>query len=316
MASIIDLFEAYGLLTVFAGVLVEQLGAPIPAVPFLLLAGAHSATDGLFALKTMLAATTASAIADTVWYCAGRRYGRSVLGLLCRVSISPGTCVQKSEASFSRRGVLTLLFAKFIPGVSALATPMAGALRMPFSTFVLVNLAGSALWVGSGLAAGLVFHEEVKQMMSVLDALGAKAMIVVAAAVLLYVAWRSLRRYLTHRLLRAAPTLTSSELAVLMDSGAPLTLLDVRSTSVLPQARIPGALHAPLHEGFDHVVADVGGARIVTYCDCPNDASAARAALALSKRGHKVQVLEGGFHEWAAAGLPIEIMANLGFAVA
>jgi len=199
MASITDLFEAYGLLTVFAGVLVEQLGAPIPALPFLLLAGAQSATDGLFALRAMLAATAASAIADTVWYCAGRRYGRSVLGLLCRVSISPGTCVQKSEASFSRRGVFTLLFAKFIPGVSALATPMAGALRMPFSTFVLVNLAGSALWVGSGLAAGLIFHQGVKQLMAALETLGAKAMIIVGAAVLLYVAWRILRCYLTYR---------------------------------------------------------------------------------------------------------------------
>src|SRR5437763_14742535 len=120
MADIIHLFEAHGVLSVFFGVLVEQLGAPVPAVPFLLLAGAQTATDGLFALKALAAAGLASLIADSAWFLAGRRYGRSVLGLLCRVSISPGTCVQKSEISFARRGVLTILFAKFIPGVCTL----------------------------------------------------------------------------------------------------------------------------------------------------------------------------------------------------
>lgn len=307
MAGIIGLFEAHGVLSVFVGVLIEQLGAPIPAVPFLLLAGARSAADGLFALEALSAAAAACVIADTLWFLAGRRYGRSVLGLLCRVSLSPTTCVQKSEMNFARRGVLTILFAKFIPGVSTLTSPMAGALRMPLPTFILVDLAGTILWAGSGLAGGLVFHSQVRALIQALADLGSAAAGVLSAILALYVSWRALRRFLVHRKLRKAPRVTPGDLAAMLARGERLLLLDVRSGSLPPEARIPGAVPAPLDEPIVQFANGLSAnVRIVTYCDCPNDASAARAAERLVSLGYTAHVLDGGFGAWSAAGFAVQ----------
>lgn len=101
MHDIFSLFTQYGLLTVFTGVLLEQMGAPVPALPFLLLAGGAAASDGVFALKALAVATLASMLADSLWFYAGRRFGRRVLALLCRISISPDSCVRQSELSFA-----------------------------------------------------------------------------------------------------------------------------------------------------------------------------------------------------------------------
>jgi len=306
MAGIIDLFEAHGVLAVFFGILVEQLGAPIPAVPFLLLAGGRSAADGTFALKALSAAVLACAVADTLWFLAGRRHGRSVLGLLCRVSLSPATCIRKSELGFARRGVLTILFAKFIPGVSTLTSPMAGALRMPLPTFLLLDLAGTVLWAGSALAAGRVFHAQVTALLDLLQHLGGTALPLVLGLLALYVAGRALHRFVVHRRMRAVPRVTPQELAAMAADGEPLVVLDVRSAGVAPHAGIPGALQTPLDAGLaDRLRALDKAARIVAYCDCPNDASAARAAQVLARHGHRVRVLAGGLPAWTAAGLPV-----------
>src|SRR5512133_521169 len=105
MADMSALFSEHGLLALWLGVFAEQVGAPIPAMPLLMLAGVASASDAVFAVKALAVATLASMLADLVWYYAGRRFGRRVLALLCRISISPDSCVRQSELSFARRGV-------------------------------------------------------------------------------------------------------------------------------------------------------------------------------------------------------------------
>ncbi len=306
MADIISLFEAHGLVSVFFGVLVEQLGAPVPAVPFLLLAGARAASDIVFALKALSAAALACVIADTLWFLAGRRYGRSVLDLLCRVSLSPGTCVRKSELSFERRGVLTILFAKFVPGVSTLTSPMAGALRMPLLTFVVLDLVGTILWAGSALAVGLALHTQVGKVIGALASLGGTAALALMTLLGLYVAWRALRRFLVHRRLRESPRLSPHRLASMMEQREPVMVLDVRSGGLLPHERVPGAVPAPLDGSIVQAAQGLPpGAVLVAYCDCPGDASASRAAQVLARLGHAAYVLEGGFSAWRAAGLPV-----------
>jgi membrane protein DedA with SNARE-associated domain len=154
-----SLFSQHGLLALFFGVLVEQLGAPIPALPFLLLAGVAAADNGVFAVQALAVATLASMIADSVWFYAGRRFGHRVLALLCRISISPDTCVRQSELSFARRGIATLVVAKFVPGLSILTPPLAGAMGMRVSSFVIFNIAGTLLWAGSGIAGRLTVSQ-------------------------------------------------------------------------------------------------------------------------------------------------------------
>lgn len=140
---------------VFVNVLLQQLGLPVPAVPTMLLAGSLAAAPGPVA-KILAAAVVASVLADWVWYKAGKRYGYRVLAGLCKLSINPASCVSQTEARFLRWGMPSLVVAKFIPGFSTVAPPIAGAFRMHLGGFLLAAGAGGALWAGLALGAGWV----------------------------------------------------------------------------------------------------------------------------------------------------------------
>jgi len=309
--TVFALFAQYGLVAVFAVVLVKQLGAPLPAMPVLLLAGAAAATNGVFAVKALVVATMASLLADFVWFYAGRYFGRRVLTLLCQISISPDSCVRKNELSFARRGMATLVIAKFVPGLSTLAPPLAGALGMRARSFAIFDSAGAALWAGSGLAGGLVFHNQIRFLLTVLSDLGRFAVWVVAVLVALYVAWRVWWRWREARLHAAMGRVKPEELAQMLEQGPAPVIVDVRAAGPgLPlRERIPGARHVELATIETIPIDDwPDGARIVTYCDCPNDASASKAAHLLAKRGLAALVLAGGLGGWVAAGHPVELL--------
>jgi membrane protein DedA with SNARE-associated domain/rhodanese-related sulfurtransferase len=305
--NLVNLFAEHGLLAVFLGVFIEQIGVPTPALPFFVLAGARAAGDGPFALKALVAGTAAALIADACWYFAGRRFGRGVLSLLCRISLSPDTCVRKSEASFVRRGAATVLLAKFLPGISLLAPPLAGALGMRLPLFLILDVAGSLLWGASGVALGFIFHREVQGVLVRLADLGGQAAAVLAGAVSLYVMFRLWRRLNVARLLKAAPRIEVQELAQRIESGEPLVILDVRQWASEPDASesIPGARPVTFDQ-LDVITFPATGADhpIVTFCDCPDDASAVRAAMLLRKRGWQARALRGGYQSWASQRPP------------
>jgi membrane protein DedA with SNARE-associated domain/rhodanese-related sulfurtransferase len=303
-------FPADGVLALSLLVFVKRMGIPVPALPFLLLAGARGASDGVYALSVLLAASLAAVLADAIWFVAGRRHGRSVLALVCRISVSPGSCIRKSELAFARRGAMTVLLAKFIPGVAGLAPPLAGALGMRSASFAVLNGAGTVLWVGSGIAGGLVFHRQLMQAVRTLQDMGAAATPWVLLAVAAYFGWLVLRRQLINKAAAKAPRLHPHELADKLARGEPVMLVDVRGAGADTGPRIPGALHAFLDSAmFDGLPVLPEGMDLVTYCDCPNDISAARAALLLRKRGIPAVVLAGGFPAWIAAGFPVETTA-------
>lgn len=309
METVVAVFAHYGLFAVFGVVLAKQLGAPLPALPVLLLAGAAGASDGVFALKALAVATVASLLADFVWYFAGRFFGRRVLTLLCRISISPDSCVRKNELSFARRGMATLVIAKFVPGLSTLAPPLAGALGMGVGSFAIFDSAGAALWAGSGMAAGLVFHDQIRRLLESVNDLGHIAVWGVAALVALYVAWRVWWRSREARLHAAVARVAPAELAALIQQGNDPVILDVRAVGPgLPlRKRIPGARHIELANIDSVALTDwPTDAQIVTYCDCPNDASASKAAHLLGQRGLRAGVLAGGLGGWAGAGYSLE----------
>jgi len=308
MENILFLFAQYGLLAVFIGVLVEQLGAPLPALPFLLLAGVAAASDGVFAVKAVAVATLASMLADTLWFFAGRRYGGRVLALLCRISISPDSCVRQSQLSFARRGVATLVVAKFVPGLSTLAPPLAGALGMRTASFAVYNLAGTVLWAGSGIAGGLLFHNQIERLLEQVSELGNIALALMAGLLGLYVAWRVWRRWRIARAMGRLPRVRPDELAELMAQDVELVIVDVRAAALQSDVveRIPGARPIELATIESVPIDDwPQGAQIITYCSCPNDVSARRAAHLLVKRGLSVRVLSGGIDGWTGAGYPL-----------
>lgn len=301
------LFPAHGVLAVSIALFLKRMGVPIPAFPLLLLLGAQAAGDALLAALALAGPTLAAVLADSAWYLAGRRYGRAMLGLMCRISVSPGTCIRRSELSFARRGDTAVLLAKFIPGVAGLAPPLAGALGMRAGRFTALNLAGTVLWIAAGLALGLLLHREVLLVVAWLQRLGAAALPFLGAVFALYVAWLVTRRTLASRAARRAPRIQPRELADRIARGEAILVVDVRGPDVPLPVRLPGSLHAPIGSAaFDALAAVQGHSELVTYCDCPDDATAARAALELGRRGLPVRVLAGGFEAWRAAGLPLD----------
>ena len=180
----------YGLVIVFANVLVDQIGLPVPAVPTLVVAGAIAADGGLPLIPLFASAVLACCIADSLWYLIGQIYGIRVLKLLCRISLEPDSCVSQTQSRFESWGVNSLVIAKFIPGLAIIAPPLAGALRIGWPRFIVLTIASGVLWVGFALAAGMLFKSQIAAVLANLDAFGSTAALIIGAALALYVLYK------------------------------------------------------------------------------------------------------------------------------
>jgi len=286
-------------------VLVQQLGAPIPAWPLLVLAGAQAAADSYYGVASVGVATLASIAGSLPWLWAGRRYGYRVLKLVCRVSLSPDSCVRQSETAFERYGAAALLAAKFVPGLGHVAPPLAGAFRFRSASFVLYFGAGSALAALAPLLLGLAFHAQIDRLVDWLTALGGPALVAVLIALALYVAYRWWVRRQFLKALRAA-RIGVAELQEMIGRGEAPIVLDVRSRThrKLDGRMIPGALPADVEDLAAALAQIPAGRNVVVYCACPNDATAVKVAMLLRRRGIRhVRPLAGGFDAWVSAGL-------------
>src|SRR5213083_2881098 len=125
MDGIIDVLVRHGYLVVFGWVLAEQIGLPLPAVPFLLAGGALAGNGRLSLALVLAAAALASLVSDSIWYWIGRVGGGRVLRWLCRIFLEPDSCVRRTQDAFGRYGARSLLFAKFVPGFNTAAPPLA-----------------------------------------------------------------------------------------------------------------------------------------------------------------------------------------------
>ena len=257
----------YGLALVFGNVFLEQVGAPLPALPILVVAGAL-VQGGRMPLLPLLAGALAAALAaDTLWFLAGRWQGHRVLRTVCRLSLSPDSCVRGTEDLFERAGMPSLLYAKFIPGYSTIAPPLAGAMSKSLASFLFWDGLGSLLWLGSGVVVGFLFHHAVDQVLYHLENLGFWAGVVLAAAVALVVLWKWWQRRRVLKILRLA-RVSVAELKRLMDTGNAPTVVDVRNQSahVHDPRRIPGALKMTVDEIATRLGELPRDREIILYC--------------------------------------------------
>ncbi|HET9763670.1 MAG TPA: DedA family protein/thiosulfate sulfurtransferase GlpE [Casimicrobiaceae bacterium] len=302
-----SLVSQYGLPIVFANVFVEQIGAPIPAIPTLMVAGAFALGGRLSIVAVFAVALAACLLADVAWYVAGRRYGNRVMRMLCAISLTPDSCVSQTQAWFERWGVNALVVAKFIPGISLLAPPLAGAARIAWLPFLGYNTAGAALWVGAGIGGGMLLGPQIEALFGFLARYAPQAGAVAGLAVIGYIALKWWERHRFFAMLRMA-RISVDELHRRMDSGETPLIVDVRSpvSRSLEPRHIPGALHLPLH-GFETHIAELPRDReIILYCSCPNEASAAQVAKLLMNHGFaRVRPLLGGLDAWIEAGHPV-----------
>lgn len=297
----------FGLWLIFLNVLAEQLGLPVPTIPTLVVAGALAASGRLPAAGVFGLALAACLIGDSVWYFAGRVYGVRVMRLLCRISLTPDTCVQQTQSSFERWGPAALVVAKFVPGLSMIAPPLAGATRMRFLRFAAMSLLGATLWVGAALLAGVLLRPQITKLLPRLAGVGGAVIVLLLTLLAAYIVfkWWERRRFY------AALDMARISVAELYDQmqGEPAPLVvDVRSPTAqgLELRRIPGALHLPVHEVAGQIDKLPRDREIILYCTCPNEASAAQAARVLLNHGFRVRPLRGGLDAWIAAGYAVE----------
>ena len=298
----------YGYFLIFGWVLLEQIGLPLPATPVLVAAGALSATEHMNFPAALLASTLACLSADVSWFLFGRRYGNVVLRLLCRFSLESSTCVRRTHDSFGRRGAYTLLFAKFVPGMSVVAPPVAGQTGMSLRRFLAFDGIGSVIWSGSLLLAGRIFGDLIEKDPSVLNWLGRFGGALLILGILGFIASRIYRHYSFLRKFRTA-RLEPEALKRMLDAGEPVYIVDLRH----PLELVPDPFTLP---GAHHVSPDALAQRsgeipldrdIVLYCTCPSEATAAKTAMTLHKLGiARVRPLRGGFDEWKRLGFPLD----------
>ena len=310
MQPLLTLIEQYGLWLVFANVLAVQLGAPVPAYPALIVVGAVSSRGHFNAAQVIAVAVIGSLVADLVWYWAGTRFGRRVLRLMCRISLSPDSCVRQSEDLFDRWGPPSLMFAKFVPGFAAIATSMAGVVRTRLWTFVFFDAIGALLWSGLAVALCWIFRDAIEEVLAVLVEAGRWALVGLASLLALHVAVKAAQRYRLVRALRMARVSVDELHSMMAGTRQPL-VVDVRGHASRREGRIPGAIWID-SKAFDdsirsHALHDRTTEEVVVYCDCPNEASAAAVAKQLMRVGFKrVRPLAGGLSAWAARGYEVE----------
>ena len=303
----------YGPALVFANVLAASLGLPVPALPALVLFGAmatlHPATIGSQVASVLVLSIAATLIGDSVWFLAGRLYGGNTLKTLCRLSLSRDTCVKKTERFFGRWGVRVLVLAKFIPGLSIVSVPMAGAMHAPYRQFLAFDGIGGALWAGTGLVIGVLFAPQIDMLLAGASHLGRLSAIVVVALLLLYAAWRWQRRRQLIRKLANARITVDDLFNAMQDETPPPVVFDIRSHEKrkLDPYIIPGAIFADERQ-LDEIASKYArDQKLVIYCSCPNEISAAWMAKQLTEAGFlAVLPLLGGLDAWRDAGRALE----------
>lgn len=268
MNDLLPLVREYGYVVLFAVVWAEQIGLPVPAVPILLGVGALAGVGQMSVGLALGIALVASLPADVAWYELGRRHGARVLGLLCRVSLEPDSCVRRTENLFVRRGPSALLIAKFFPGLSTLAPPLAGIAMIARPRFLLLDALGALLWAGTWLVLGYAFRDVLGVVISTVGRAGNGALALAAVALVSYVVTKFIRRRMFLRRYRMA-RITPDELKRRLEAGdASVTVVDTRSAldvGVAPFV-IRGARRIPAEEierRHQEVPRDT---EIVLYC--------------------------------------------------
>jgi membrane protein DedA with SNARE-associated domain/rhodanese-related sulfurtransferase len=310
MSGTVELLIRHGYMFLFAWIFAEQMGLPLPSGALLLGAGALAGSGRMSLAIAFAVSVLAAGICDATWFQLGRRGGVKVLRWICRISLEPDSCVHQTQVHFERRGEWALLFAKFVPGLNAVAPPLAGLSRMPLRQFALFDGIGTVLWAASYLGAGYLFSGPLTRAILRFAFLGRGVVSILLAVLLLYIGFKYFnRRRFLHKLRIAR--ITPEELHHRLQSQEKVLVVDLRHSMELnsePET-IPGAVRldpGELEEAFEAIPRD---REIVLFCSCPNEASSAQMAMRLRHLGiTRIRPLAGGLAGWRDCGFPVQRM--------
>jgi membrane protein DedA with SNARE-associated domain/rhodanese-related sulfurtransferase len=298
----------HGYALLFAYVLIVSIGLPIPVDPLFLLMGAMIGNHRYGFIASFFAAVVPAVLGDLAWYQLGRIRGRSILSLLCKLSIEPDTCVRNTEESFSKRGDSALLLSKFVPGMSLVSVTLAGVSKMPIGRFLLMDAAGCTVWAGGYLLIGQIFYRQVDLVILWLGLLGRRAGVTVLLLIALYIGFKYFQRWRFLRNLRT-DRITPEQLRDLLKTCDSVSIIDLRHPAEVQRegSKIANAL-VVRPEDLRLRAHEIPREReVILYCTCPNESTSARLALQLKKLGiPRVRPLAGGFEAWRDLGFPTE----------
>jgi membrane protein DedA with SNARE-associated domain/rhodanese-related sulfurtransferase len=305
MESWVSNLAAHGYAILFTAVFLEAVGFPVPAALALLIAGGASATGSLQGAYVVLGALAAMLAGDTLMFLVGRYTGWWLLGLLCRISLNPESCILRSADSFYRRGRKLLVIAKFIPGINTMAPPLAGCMNMRLVQFIRLDLAGAALYIAAYFIVGFAFSGALQVITKGYRTFGRIVGWAVIALIAGYVALQ-LWRWIKERRLRPVSYAIPSEAAHAVKAGA--CIYDVRSHGYLDRkaVRITGSRRLDPHTLHQSNEEFPAGRPVFVYCTCVREATSVRVARELEKTGVRVAVIKGGLRAWRKDGLPVE----------
>ncbi len=267
MHGTLEFVLKHGYLFVFVSVFAEQIGLPIPALPVLLAMGALAGNGQMSYPVALALCIVASVAADLVWFGMGRFKGAPILRLLCRISLEPDSCVRQTENVFLRYGASSLLFAKFVPGLSTAFPPLAGNFRMPVWKFCVFDGLGALLWAGGYSLLGLLFRDQMNFVLEALLRMGTWVLAFVGALLTAYILFKYFQRRRFYRKLRVA-RIDPHELHALMAGGEEVIVIDLRNRLEREDtpSKIPGAIALDL-EAIEAGLAEVPRDQdVVLYC--------------------------------------------------
>jgi membrane protein DedA with SNARE-associated domain/rhodanese-related sulfurtransferase len=280
----------------------------VPVIPLLIATGVLASHGTLHVTGAVLALVVGIALGDFLWYVLGRRGGPRVLQRVCRRAIEPDTCVRGSQNLFGRYGARALLIAKFIPGLSTVALPLAGVFGLEPRRFVLLDVLGVTAWTGAYLAAGYLSARHAGIAPGAFARAPIAAVLAAVAALLVYLGWKYQRRRRVasqHRIAR----LSVADLARKLAAGEDVLVIDLRHRIDFERDpyTIPDALYIPAEELEQHRKEIPHDREVVLYCTCPDEITSARWAIRLTSLGvPRVRPLSGGLSAWRSSGQPVE----------
>ena len=263
MKSVLQLVIGHPYLVLLASGLLERVGAPLLLSPVLVGAGALAAAGQMrFDVAVWIALITCI-LGDMLWYELGKRKGNSVLSALCRISLEPDSCVRRSKVFFEKGANRTLLFSKWLPGVSHVVPAVAGLSGVERRQFFIMNAAGSAIWILALMLAGYLPVERIHVASAVAPIVFEAALVALAANVVIkYVQRRKFLKELYK--LRISP----HDVRQLMDAGERIVILDLRHPldSVTDPRTLPGAIRVLPSEVTSHADILPKDEEIILYC--------------------------------------------------
>jgi membrane protein DedA with SNARE-associated domain/rhodanese-related sulfurtransferase len=306
MSLLTELIYSGGIF-VYALIFFAGLGLPIPLAPLLLLIGAGLAGAKVHPLAGAVVPPIMLSLGDIIWFYIGRVYGVTVLKSVCKLSLERDTCVKRTENYSARFGVKSMLFSRFVPGLSTLSAPMSGAAGDPLPKFILFDLGGVTLYSTFYLAIGFIFADRIKQIVESFQSASGSITYLILGLVIIYIAYKFTLRYWlvyqTHRLSidpKTAHARRAADPAVLIaDLRSPDDQRAQPFSAQGSQIFTASALIA-------HIQSLPKSTPIFLYCNCPNQASATALALRLRKLGFSnAHPIKDGLIGWQNANLPL-----------